>query len=260
VREEDHKLQVFEFGGRLFGEVMVTFGGVSSAGIFDDPAKVVLGLGIIKGGMDKRMVNQTLDDVVGCGTEGDGTVPRFYRAYREVAEELGVSLADESDVDKAFSATHTGRVLGINYDLRRWVWWLAEDKLVPVILMMAKVRDSENVDNSHMMSLNGKLNHYMWLVPGGPWQRGFLIRLQDSSLEGTHMYKVTDLAREQAAWWVVNFRAAAEESRIMDPRSGASMTAYLSYTDAAGGSQNKIKNGAGGFCPPNNWFYILGRS
>ena len=28
------------------------------------------------------------------------------------------------------------------------------------------------------------------------------------------------------------------------------------YTDAAGGNAALIKNGIGGFCPPNDWFYI----
>ena len=104
VRQEDHKLQVFEFGGRLFGELYCTFGAVSSAGIFDDLAKLVKELSILKGGMDKRMVSQVLDDVVACGPQGYGSVAKFYATYREVAEKLGVSLADESDPDKAFCA------------------------------------------------------------------------------------------------------------------------------------------------------------
>ena len=33
VRGEDHKLQVFEFGWRLFEELMMVFGAVSAAGI-----------------------------------------------------------------------------------------------------------------------------------------------------------------------------------------------------------------------------------
>ena len=117
-----------------------------------------------------------------------------------------MSLADESDKDKAFGSTHIGKVLGIMYDLKDWVWWLSEDKLIPLILMLAKVRDSKVIDNSHMLSLNGKLNHYMWLVAGGPWQQRFLLRLQDSRQGHGVMFKVTDLARLQAAWWVDNVR------------------------------------------------------
>ena len=69
MREEDLKLQVFEFGGRLFGELMLIFGGVSSAGIYDDLAKVVLDLAILQSGIDPQMVNQYLDNVVACNSQ-----------------------------------------------------------------------------------------------------------------------------------------------------------------------------------------------
>ena len=122
VRQADHKLQVFEFGGRYFGEVMLTFGCASSGGNYDLFAKLVLDLVIRASRMDKRMVNQILDDVIGAGSKGDGTVRRFYRTYRQLAGQLGVSLADESDPDKAFETSSTGKVFGISYDLERWVW------------------------------------------------------------------------------------------------------------------------------------------
>ena len=60
----------------------------------------------------------------------------FYKKYREVAGRVGVSLADETDVDKAFPATHKGKVFGITYDLEAWVWSLSEDKLTPLVLML----------------------------------------------------------------------------------------------------------------------------
>ena len=41
VRPEDHPLKVIQFQGRFFGEVMVTFGFSSSAGMVDDGAKLV---------------------------------------------------------------------------------------------------------------------------------------------------------------------------------------------------------------------------
>merc|ERR1711954_400660 len=121
VCKEDHNLQVFQFCGRLFGELVLTFGGASSAGIYDDLAKLILDLAVLKSKVSKTYINQVLDDVVACGTEGDGSVDRFYDAYRLICSEIGVSLADESDKDKAFRASHTGTVLGISYDLKRWV-------------------------------------------------------------------------------------------------------------------------------------------
>ena len=87
---------------------MLTFGGVASAGIFDDGAKTVLDLAVLESKIDANLVTQVLDDVVACGTEGGGQVAKFERAYRDIASRVGVSLADGSDPEKAFSATHSG--------------------------------------------------------------------------------------------------------------------------------------------------------
>ena len=211
-------MQVFTFGGKLFGEVNVTFGCSSSAGHFDDTAKLVKEMAEKVSNIDKRMVNQVLDDVVACGAEGDGTVEHFYQVYRDISNSLGVSLADESDPDKAFNATHTGKVLGIMYDLKEWRWWLTEDKLIPILSLLTKVSQDEQVKNGEMMTLNGKLNHYMHLVPGGCWQRGFLLKLNDSREPHGVCFKVPELAREQADWWLMHIKAAQVESSILDPR------------------------------------------
>ena len=90
---------------------MLTFGSASSAGIYDHQAKLIKDLATRMSGADKRMINQILDDCVICGPEGDGSVNQFYDAYRTVADIKGVSLADETDEDKAFRATHRGKYL-----------------------------------------------------------------------------------------------------------------------------------------------------
>ena len=69
---------------------MLTFGGVASAGIFDDGAKTVLDLASLDSGISGDMVTQVLDDVVACGTQGDNSVDKFERAYRAIASRLGV--------------------------------------------------------------------------------------------------------------------------------------------------------------------------
>ena len=108
---------MFTFGGKFFGEVCLTFGCTSSAGLFDDLAKLVKEMAQRVSGTKKELVNQVLDDVVAVGSQGDGTVTRFYKAYRKICTDIGISLADESDVDKAFPASRVGKILGISYDL-----------------------------------------------------------------------------------------------------------------------------------------------
>ena len=242
--------------GRLFGELSLVFGGVSSAGIYDDNSEVILQLVIKKSKIDKDLVNKVLDDTVACGSLGDGTVKRFYETYKEIAARVGVRLADEKDADKAFGPTTKGKVLGIMYDLDLWTCWIPEEKLLPILHLLVEVMTSKDVANSSMLTLNGKLSHYMGLVPGGPWQRGFLLKLQDARQSGATRFQVTDLARSQAAWWIPNMRAATEHFPIPDVRPMSSLVPVKLYTDAAGGDTCKLKNGAGGVSYPSLWFYF----
>ena len=55
------------FGGILLGEVMLTFGGASSAGIYNDAAKLVKEFAVRASSTDDRMINQILDDVICVG-------------------------------------------------------------------------------------------------------------------------------------------------------------------------------------------------
>ena len=96
----------------------------------------------------------------------------------------------------------------------------------------------------------------MWLVPSGPWQLSFLLRLQDSLKPPGAKIEMTKAAREQMTWWLVNLQAAREESKILDPRPMGSMNPVHIYTDAAGGDAGSIRNGIGGFTPPHEWFYM----
>ena len=175
---------------------MLTFGGASSAGIYDDLAKLIKDLAILASETDRRMVNQVLDDVVAVRAEGEGYVSRFHGAYRSICSKVRISLADESDRDKAFRATNTGKVLGIAFDLNRWVWRIPEEKLNPLLGTLQEIIENKEVENHLAMSLNGKLNHYMWVVSDEPWQQGFLLRLQDSMKPPTQKMVVPALAQE----------------------------------------------------------------
>ena len=92
VQKEDLKLQVIEWGGRYFIELMLVFGAISSPGIFDDLAKVIVGLAIIMSGIPKELVQQHLDDVVAVGPPNGVIINKFDNAYREVCDKTGIKL------------------------------------------------------------------------------------------------------------------------------------------------------------------------
>ena len=54
---------------------------------------------------------------------------RIYRtSYREVAEEMGVRLATEDNLSKAFPLSIDGEILGLLYDGEMWTWKMPRDK------------------------------------------------------------------------------------------------------------------------------------
>ena len=110
--------QFFEWCGKDFSELCLVFGGSSSVGLYDRLAKVfkysATQLSMIPG----DQVQQIIDDVVGCGTKRQ--VNSFYYKYREIADDCGIKLAPEDDPSKAFPASRTGEVFGINYCTLTW--------------------------------------------------------------------------------------------------------------------------------------------
>ena len=63
VRKDDVWQQGFRWLGKTIYETYLVFGSVSSAGLFDRLAKVVLHFVLVKSGMPRRSIVQHLDDV-----------------------------------------------------------------------------------------------------------------------------------------------------------------------------------------------------
>ena len=75
VVKEDLKLQAFEWGGRLFVEMMLIFGGKSSPGIYDDLAKCFLGCVCNISGLPRSQVEHHL--MMSCGWDCLERIPWF---------------------------------------------------------------------------------------------------------------------------------------------------------------------------------------
>ena len=80
-----------------FLELCLIFGGVSSVGIYDRFAKMVLFIVLARSGMPPSLVVQQIDDIVACGPPDGLLVEIFDKAYTDVAKEIGVELAPRDD-------------------------------------------------------------------------------------------------------------------------------------------------------------------
>ena len=180
TRVEDLKLQFVQFLGKFFCELALVFGAISSPGIYDDLAKVVLAIALLKSGLPAQLVSQHLDDVVAVGPHNTSAIWDFDRAYREVCDYVGVSLADRSDKDKSFAPSHEGLVLGVWYDTKDFTWSIRNDKLSRILADIREAIDGE-VTLGKMMSIRGKMLNVKLLVPGGKYRLGYIIMGQLST-------------------------------------------------------------------------------
>ena len=98
VRCQDHCLQVVEFCGCFSIELWLTFGGGNCPTLCYMPPSLLISFTENEMELDKDLNLMQLDD--SCSVDGKGSVQlRQYRlSYKEMAAEIGVSLASEDNL------------------------------------------------------------------------------------------------------------------------------------------------------------------
>ena len=183
VRAKDTDLQWFQWGGCAFKELCLIFGGVSSAGIFDRLAKIVLFIVVQKSGFRHDMVCQHLDDCCAAAPFNSNALELYDAVFSEVAIELGVKLAPRDDPEKSFSPAQSGIILGVHYDTTSWTWSLPEEKLIRLLHLLRSFLSVDSCQQHLIWMAVGKLQHIKALVPSGKFNIDHLIRANSVSLE-----------------------------------------------------------------------------
>ena len=135
VARDDLKLQVVQWGGRMFVELKMIFGTKSSPGIYDNLAKCFLRSVIaITEGISREDVEQHLDDVLAVGLPGeDSAVHVFFRNYLTEAAKAGIVLDSSGNTDKVQPPGTTVTALGVEFDTVAWTWRYKQDKLARIL-------------------------------------------------------------------------------------------------------------------------------
>ena len=115
VHEDDVNMQWFEWLGKYFCELCLVFGSISSVGIYDRTAKLVLWIVIARSGIPSSLVSQHLDDCCAAAPKDDDVIYSFDNEYQAVCHELGISLAPRDNPEKSFAPTTEGCVCYINH-------------------------------------------------------------------------------------------------------------------------------------------------
>lgn len=256
VRPEDVQLQFFKWLDKYFAELALVFGSVSSAGIYDRTAKIVLFIVIQLSGLPPHLVCQYLDDVVGASPAGSGLTHRFDKTYQQVCQALGVELACRDDPDKCFGPSTQGVVLGVFFDSVEWIWALRPDKLGNIVVMLKEALEADQVEQRYLKSLYGKLEHIRELVPESKFHIGQIVKASSITSDLSAMINLWEWCKEELYWWYTYLPVYSGKAKIPDPDYSLPMSALQGFTDAAGGSLESWGNGIGAFLPPRSWSYV----
>lgn len=254
VRPEDIPLQYFSWLGMDFVELCLVFGCRSSAGLYDRLAKLVLWLVILFSLFPAHMVCQYLDDICAAAPKGCGSLAVFEKAYRAVAQQLGVLLAPTTDPDKAFSPCTCGVVLGVRYDTVAWTWCIPPEKLARLLNQIRTVFCAEKIRQHEVWSLVGRILHYAPLIPGGRFNISELIKAQSSSTDRLAWVEVTAPMKQQLHFWWILIKTTDGVTSIPAPDRFPAWT-FEFHTDASGGSTLSSGHGTGGVGGPF-WFIV----
>ena len=256
VRPQDIPLQYFSWLGKYFAEVCLVFGAVSSAGLYDRLAKVVLAIVIVLAGFNKEMVCQYLDDACAAAPASrKDDLERFYATYKAVATRVGVLLADTSDPDKAFGPTTKGVVLGVEYDTLAWTWRIPQEKAARFMLQLRELAAAQTVRQDEIWKIVGRVIHYAPLIPAGRFNIDYFMEANKRSTERDFPVPVSHGLRRQALFWIFMIKLCSGTIGIPDPTAGFPAWTIEVFTDAAGGSMTGLGRGCGGVSG-QWWFYL----
>lgn len=255
VRPEDISLQYFQWMGKYFVELCLVFGSASSAGIYDRAAKTVLDIAQKLCNFPVQMICQYLDDVCAAAPQGSRDIFKFRETYINVAKELGILLAPDTDPEKSFEPKSHGVILGIYYDTTTWTWSIPCEKLHRFLAQIKNALNTEYLTNAEIWSLVGRVLHYAPLFPGGRFNIIHLIKLNSVSTIKKQLVPLTEKFKRQLYFWYLTLKATTNCASIPNIDLRAPAWSIDFYTDAAGGSTFTPGLGTGGV-QSNWWFYV----
>ena len=255
VRLDDLPLQWFSWLGMDFVETSLIFGAVSSAGIYDRLAKVVLDIALKRSRFPREQSCQYLDDLCATASSGSDLLHLLESTYRTLALEVGVRLAPTTDPDKAFRPCTKGVVLGVLYDTVAWTWAVPHEKWARALPQIQALVDLPRVPQHEIWSAVGRILHYAPLVPEGRFNLDLILAAHAISEDRNASIELDGPTRRQFYFWVLMLRVCDGVANIPPPLF-APPWALQFYTDAAGGALDQSGRGSGGVGPGGFWYVL----
>lgn len=238
----------------------LVFGAKSSPGIYDLVSDVFLVLVLREASFPRTLVAKHLDDILAVGRDDPADpVHKFFKAYITLAEEVGIRLPEVNvDKTKVQSPQTTVTALGLEYDTVSWTVRCPEDKLGRLLHELKRCLEKGFATAAEVASLVGKILDKAHLIEGGRFNLSEVFTLVVADAPSELVIVISDLAREQLAWWYARLHSTAWVCKIAHPdaKLWPPAGAAVAHTDAAGGSLLNVRAGVGALMPGGLWCYF----
>jgi hypothetical protein len=147
-------------------------------------------------------------------------------------------------------------VFGVEYNTADWTWSIPDEKRARLLITLKETIQADEITARQAKSIVGKLIHIKALLPEAKYNISHIMRLAasdpDIDLDNTFV-KIEPECRRQLWHWVLLLQACP--GWITIPKQSEPMPwAFQVFTDAAGGSLDRLGAGTGGVCG-KWWFY-----
>jgi len=164
---ENFCLQGFSWLGKYFVELRQIFGATTAVANYDVLGNTILALALTDCDIPSHLVHRQLDDVpVVAPFSKKHWCDEFVEKYRSLCSSLNIQLAEECpQFDKAFSASHYGKVLGVWFNTMDLTWCYPMEKTEKALAEMNIFLSGKPVTLLQMQRLMGRLNDFGLLCP-----------------------------------------------------------------------------------------------
>ena len=225
VRKEDWPLLVYQWEGQYYVDLVLPFGGRSSASIFTTFADLVCWILTQKRGLNAVHYS---DDYLLASPPQPPVAQQDLTTFKGTFFTLGIPIAE----DKLIGPTTNLIFTGIAIDTQQFLISIPQEKVQEVMEQMPKWCKRRTCTQVQLQSLTGKLNFFGKVIRAGRVFTRRLIDLIHTVHRPNHHISLTSSAREDLHWWCELLQSWNQASIIPDPKLVLS-TDILLFTDAA---------------------------
>jgi len=169
--QQDLRLQGFSWLGKFFIELKKVFGSKEAVSAFDRLNNTLVTLATIESRLPPHLIHRTLDDVPVVTPARSSAGKAFADAYSAICGHIGAALAPPCPhLEKAFSDSTSGTVLGIKFDTISMTWCISRDKRARILQKIHGPLLGHPTSLQDLQKLIGTLNDIGQMCP---FLRGF---------------------------------------------------------------------------------------